>query len=57
MLPSGKLLPRPSDLVIDIHPAIAPGDASFESSKKLAEASRQQILAALDEPDLLTDEE
>lgn len=57
MLPSGKLLPRPSDLVIDILPAIAPGDASFESSKKLAEASRQQILAALDEPDLLTDEE
>ena len=56
MLPSGKLLPRPSDLVIDILPAIAPGDASFESSRKLAEASRQQILAALGEPDLLADE-
>jgi len=57
MLPSGKLLPRPSDLVIDILPAIAPGDASFESSRKLSEASRQQILAALDEPDLLNDDE
>jgi len=57
MLPSGKLLPRPSDLVIDILPAIAPGDASFESSRKLSEASRQQILATLDEPDLLNDDE
>lgn len=57
MLPSRKLLPRPSDLVIDILPAIAPGDASFESSRKLSEASRQQILATLDEPDLLNDDE
>ena len=56
MLPSGKLLPRPSDLVIDILPAIAPGDASFESSKKLAETSRQQILDAVSEPDLLANE-
>ena len=53
MLPSGRLLPRQADLVIDIRPAIAPGDDDFESSRVLGEAARQKILAVLDEPDLL----
>lgn len=56
MLPSGRLLPRPAELTIDLLPAIAPGDDSFSSSRKLAEESRQRILAALGEPDLLADE-
>lgn len=55
MLPSGRLVPRPAKLVIDILPAIAPGDEGFSSSRKLAEASRQSILQVLDEPDLLAD--
>jgi 1-acyl-sn-glycerol-3-phosphate acyltransferase len=55
MLPSGRALPRRADLMIDILPAIAPGDDSFSSSRKLAEACRQSILGALDEPDLLDD--
>lgn len=53
MLPAGRFLPRKTDLKIDILPAIAPGDNGFESSRQLAEAARQRILAALDEPDLL----
>ena len=53
MLPSGRLLPRNTELTIDILPAIAPGDADFESSRRLAEAARQRVLGALDEPDLL----
>jgi 1-acyl-sn-glycerol-3-phosphate acyltransferase len=52
MLPSGRLLPRQSELTVDILPAIAPGDPDFESSRKLAEAARQRILAALGEPEL-----
>lgn len=54
MLPSGRLLPRPANLTIDILPAIAPGDESFATSKTLAEAARQRILLALGEPDLHT---
>lgn len=56
MLPSGRLLPRRADLRIDILPAIAPGDHDFSASRVLAEASRQRILAALGEPDLLKDD-
>jgi 1-acyl-sn-glycerol-3-phosphate acyltransferase len=55
MMPSGRLMPRKSDLVIEILPAIAPGDDDYASSRKLAEASRQRIITAIDEPDLLTD--
>ena len=55
LLPSGRLLPRRADLVIDILPAIATGDDDFSSSRQLAEACRQRILAVLDEPDLLAD--
>jgi len=57
MLPSGRLMPRPADLTIDILPAIAPGDENFASSKKLAEAARQRILLALGEPDLHLNED
>ena len=52
MLPSGRLLPRQTELTVDILPAIAPGDPDFESPRKLAEAARQRILAALGEPEL-----
>ena len=55
MLPSRRFLPRQTNLIIDILPAIAPGDDDFSSSKELTEASRQRILGALDEPDLLDD--
>ncbi len=53
MLPSGRVLPRRTDLTIDILPAIAPGDEGFGDSKTLSELARQSILAVLDEPDLL----
>lgn len=56
MMPSKQFLPRRVELTIDIRPAIAPGDENYASSRKLAEASRQRILAAMDEPDLLADE-
>lgn len=52
MLPSGRILPRPNNLRIDILPAIAPGDPPFSDSRELAEAARQRILMVLDEPDL-----
>lgn len=55
LLPSGQRLPRRADLIIQILPAIAPGDDDFASSRQLAEACRQRILAVLDEPDLLAD--
>ena len=53
MMPARRVLPRKTDLIIDILPAIAPGDDGFESSRQLAEISRQRVLAALDEPDLV----
>ena len=56
MMPSGRLMPRKTDLVIDILPAIAPGDDDYAVSRKLAEASRQRIISAIGEPDLLADE-
>lgn len=56
MLPSRRFIPRKTELTVDIRPAIAPGNDAFSSSRKLAEASRQRILAALDEPDLLNDD-
>jgi len=52
MLPSGRILPRRADLIIDILPAIAPGDEDFSSPRHLAEICRQRILKVLDEPDL-----
>ncbi len=53
MMPSGRLMPKNTDLMVDILPSIAPGDDDFESSRRLAEAARQRVLGALDEPDLL----
>ena len=55
MLPARRLLPRRVPLYIDILPAIAPGDADYASSRGLAEAARQRIIAAVGEPDLLDD--
>ncbi len=52
MLPSERWLPRRAELTIDVLPAIAPGDENYGDHRQLAEASRQQIIAALDEPDL-----
>ncbi len=56
VLPSGAFLPRRGPLCIDILPAIAPGDADYETTRGLAAAARQRILAVLDEPDLLDEE-
>ena len=53
VLPLSRYLPRRGPMVIDILPAIAPGDADYESSRVLAEASRQRIIAATGEPDLI----
>lgn len=53
MLPSGRHLPWPVPLTIQILPAIAPGDPDFADNRTLAEAARQRILDVLDEPDLL----
>ena len=53
MMPSERMLPRPIRLRIDILPAISPEQRLFDDSRVLAEAARQQILAVLDEPDLL----
>ena len=52
VLPSGRFLPRRGPLHIDILPAIAPGDTEFETSRGLAEAARERILAVVGEPDL-----
>ncbi|MEX0975937.1 MAG: lysophospholipid acyltransferase family protein [Woeseia sp.] len=52
LLPSGHLLPRRKRLTICALPAIEPGSPAFDSSKALAERSRQVLLAVLDEPDL-----
>jgi 1-acyl-sn-glycerol-3-phosphate acyltransferase len=57
MLPAGRFLPWNGPLTIDILPAIAPGDPDFETSRGLAEAARQRILAVLGEPDLLVNED
>jgi len=57
MLPAKRLLPRRGPLTIDILPAIAPGDPDFETSRGLAEAARRRILAVVDEPDLLAQED
>jgi 1-acyl-sn-glycerol-3-phosphate acyltransferase len=57
VLPSGAFLPRRGPLTIDILPAIAPGDSDYATSRGLAEAARQRILAVLDEPDLLEQED
>jgi len=57
VLPHGALLARRGPMIIDILPAIRPGDAAYESNRSLAEEARRRILAVLDEPELLGDEE
>lgn len=52
-LPHGAFLPRRCPMKIQILPGIGPGDSAYESSRTLAEAARQRILAVLGEPDLL----
>ena len=52
-LPHGTILPRRRPMTIEILPAISPGDSAYKSSRTLAEAARQRILAVLEEPDLL----
>ena len=54
MLPAGRLLPRWNRITIEIMPPISPREPDFANSRKLAEASRQRILHALGEPDLLS---
>jgi len=56
MMTSGDWLPRPSCLRIEVLPAITSDHPSFEDNRQLAEAARQEILNALDEPDLLEKE-
>ena len=56
MLPANHFMPKRGLLTIDILPAITPGDPEFATSRDLAEAARQRILAVLDEPDLIEQE-
>jgi 1-acyl-sn-glycerol-3-phosphate acyltransferase len=53
MMPAGRILPRPFPIRIEILPPIGPAAPEFCQSRALAEAARQQILAVLDEPDLV----
>lgn len=52
MLPAGRMWPWPCTPRFEVLPPITPDDPSFEDHNVLAEKARQQILAALDEPDL-----
>lgn len=52
LLPAGRLWPWPVRPRFEVLPPITPDDPAFESSRVLAEKARQQILAALGEPDL-----
>ena len=54
VLPSGRILPRPAPIRIEILPPIMPSDAAFGDSRALAELARQRIADVLDEPDLLS---
>lgn len=56
MMRSGRFLPRPCRLTIDILPAIQPQDPVFEDHRELAGMAKRRILEALDEPDLLENE-
>lgn len=53
MMPSGRLLPRPGRLRIDILPPIPTDHEVYSGNRELAEEARQRILAVLGEPDLL----
>lgn len=51
MLPAERFLPWPANLEFEVLPAILPGDPAFESSRVLAEATRQRIIPVTGEPD------
>jgi len=53
--PGEPKLPKRVPLRIEILPPIMPDDPAFEDHRVLAEKARQQILAALGEPDLCED--
>ncbi|MDX1508197.1 MAG: lysophospholipid acyltransferase family protein [Woeseiaceae bacterium] len=53
MMPSGRMLPRPARVRVQVLPAIEPGHPAFENNRALAEEARQRIIAVHDEPDLL----
>jgi len=53
MLPAGRMIPWPNSIKFQILPPITPDHPQFSDSRALAEAARQAILGALDEPDLL----
>jgi 1-acyl-sn-glycerol-3-phosphate acyltransferase len=53
MLGAGRALPRPVPIRIEILSPILPDNPAYGNHHELAEAARQRILSALDEPDLL----
>ncbi len=53
ILPDGRRLPRFGPIEVSVLRPIGPGDPDFADSRRLAEACRQSIIAALGEPDLL----
>ena len=57
LLPSERDLPRFSRLRIDVLPPINTDHAAFANHRDLAKLARQRILAVLDEPDLVADEQ
>lgn len=57
MMPSGRVLPRPCRLRVDILASISPDDPTFADHRSLAAESRDKILGVLDEPDLLENNE
>jgi 1-acyl-sn-glycerol-3-phosphate acyltransferase len=52
ILPARRFLPRHGRLRIDVLEPIPPEELCYENSRRLAEAARQRILTALNEPDL-----
>ena len=56
MLRSGRILPRPRAVRIEILPVIETDDTAFDNHRLLAEEARRRVLSALDEPDLLENE-
>ncbi|MDA0707249.1 MAG: lysophospholipid acyltransferase family protein [Proteobacteria bacterium] len=57
LLPSEHDLPRFSRLRIDVLPPINPDHPAFANHRELAKLARQRILAVLDEPDLVAEEQ
>lgn len=55
LLPAGRLLPWPVTPRFEVLPPLTPDDPAFGNHRELAEKARQQILAALNEPDLQRD--